>query len=306
MIKTILLKLLIQLPIMFGMARNNVHEELQMSEPLLASSHVTFQAQDNSCEEQQRVPELPQDVIIHHIAKYLPTSGAKDAAQLATPFLLNKDYHQFGKVLYATQMQKHKAFTQAIEKTSLEGFDFEHDGVNATRGKGNLTCNPLDRAILLKDAQAVKILLEHGFDVNKKDGDDLESPLHAICSNGCSTSSTLEIARLLIAYGADLQACNSDGQTALHKAGNNRTANLIQLLLEKGSNINARDQHQRTPLHQAIDNFGNNLRAIELLASDIAINTIDAFGDTPMDLAKRYNRNDIVQLLEKLSAKNHR
>ncbi len=60
------------------------------------------------------------------------------------------------------------------------------------------------------------------------------------------------LAKILIEKGADINAKDSSGQTALFYAINAGDARIAKLLIERGSEINASDANGRTPLLLAI------------------------------------------------------
>ena len=90
-----------------------------------------------------------------------------------------------------------------------------------------------------------------------------------------------ELARWLVAQGADLEARNTWGRTALHeRARSNRGR--IGVLLELGADIEA-GSSSGTPLHCAVD--GKNLPHVQLLLQRGAkVNALDAGGRTPLEL----------------------
>ena len=86
-----------------------------------------------------------------------------------------------------------------------------------------------------------RFALHNGADINARN-DEGESALHLAVS--------VEMARLLLDAGADPNIRNKSGATPLILAANIYTLNysLIQLLLDRGAAINARDDQGRTPL----------------------------------------------------------
>jgi ankyrin repeat protein len=103
----------------------------------------------------------------------------------------------------------------------------------------------------------VRVLLEHGADVNGKQSKRLPStPLDQAAHTG---TVALESMKLLIAKGADVNARNAYGATPLFNAiyqnnlifpqdGPKREENGVSLLLDHGADVNARDNHGLTPL----------------------------------------------------------
>ena len=109
---------------------------------------------------------------------------------------------------------------------------------------GELT--PLTLAINLSEQHRIEIagiLLAAGAEINPK-GNFLMSPLmHAV--------EDLEMVKLLIAHGADVNQKNFRGATALMGAAAAGPASVVKYLIEKGADVNARDQDGATALMTA-------------------------------------------------------
>jgi ankyrin repeat protein len=63
----------------------------------------------------------------------------------------------------------------------------------------------------------------------------------------------LEIVKVLLENGADVNGRVKSGDAPLHYAVENLHPEVIKYLLEKGADVNAQDEFGITPLHQAID-----------------------------------------------------
>ena len=133
--------------------------------------------------------------------------------------------------------------------------------------------------------EAVKKHLDMGTDVNEKDDLQMTPLLYA---------DTKEIAELLIAKGADVDAMDMQGMTPLNMAASAGHAGIAELLISKGANVNAKDNHGLTPLHRA-----ETKEITELLIANGAY-VIAKKGDngwTPLHTAARTGRKEVVELL---------
>ena len=72
------------------------------------------------------------------------------------------------------------------------------------------------------------------------------APLHWAACNGHR-----DVAELLLAAGADVNAEDHGGDAPLHDAAQGGHAGLVELLLHSGAHVNARDCWGATPLHDA-------------------------------------------------------
>jgi len=90
---------------------------------------------------------------------------------------------------------------------------------------------------------------------------------------------------------------DSDGKTPLHKAvWHLPKPEIVQMLLQAGSNVNARNHFDYTPLHWAAKH--NHLESAKLLLQANAMKyPRNKDGDTPFDLALRFNAEQLVLFL---------
>ncbi|XP_008212116.2 ankyrin repeat domain-containing protein 65-like [Nasonia vitripennis] len=122
-------------------------------------------------------------------------------------------------------------------------------------------------AVLCDLDNEVKVLLKTGANVNVLLRDHhmffLEKELtilHALLRKD-SSSSNEQLIELVKNYGANLQARDCDGQTALHYAAMTGRIREAKLFLKKGANSNAADNNGMTPLLAA----AQSIKANELL-----------------------------------------
>lgn len=86
----------------------------------------------------------------------------------------------------------------------------------------------------------VEALLKVGIDTNAID-DQGWTVLH----NVVGFSKLVDVAQLLIAHGANVDAVGKNGQRPIHRAN---SVSMIELLLKKGADINVKDNAGHTPL----------------------------------------------------------
>jgi ankyrin repeat protein len=82
----------------------------------------------------------------------------------------------------------------------------------------------------LQDSSILRLLLDHGADINAARKDHGQTPLHR-----ASTYGTVEFVRLLLDYGADVEANNNNGETALQVAATWGYDEIVELLQEHGA-----------------------------------------------------------------------
>ncbi len=116
--------------------------------------------------------------------------------------------------------------------------------------------SPLQLALYMKDEAKVRSLIEGGADVSRRTPNGT-TPLDRAVDAGLK-----DIAELLIAKGADVNAKNNLNWTPLHSAVYGHK-DIVELLITEGANVNARDGADRTPLFYAKDE--GNAEIVELL-----------------------------------------
>jgi len=62
----------------------------------------------------------------------------------------------------------------------------------------------------------------------------------------------LAAARLAVDHGADVNAANDAGQTAMHFAAQSGLDSVVQLLADRGAKLDVADKQSRTPLDAAL------------------------------------------------------
>ena len=143
------------------------------------------------------------------------------------------------------------------------------------------------------------MLLEHDADVNirHKDGN---TPLH-----WCALKSNENFCRFLLEHNADVNIQDTRGYTPLHLCARIGNENLCRLLLERNADVNIQDNDGYAPLHfLVLDPHMFNGQIIDLLVKYGVqnINTRDAKGLTPLQIAVRHGNAQAVKKLVDLGA----
>jgi serine/threonine-protein phosphatase 6 regulatory ankyrin repeat subunit B len=125
-------------------------------------------------------------------------------------------------------------------------------------------------------------------------------PEQASALRNVAYSGYVELVRALLAHGADVNARDNDGATALHLAAEGN-AELVEELLSHGADVNARDNSDCTPLHYAVNK--NIEPAKRLLQTRRAlINPQDDLGRTPLHLSAYGKYHRMTRLLLRYGA----
>lgn len=117
--------------------------------------------------------------------------------------------------------------------------------------------------------------------------------------HGVAGEDQLEIARLLLEHGANVDARNDEGITPLHLAA---YSEMVDLLTEYGAELNARSNEGETPLHiqvSEVDSFDTVQRLLELGAD---VNLKNDFDETPLDIALSREDDELIELLREYGA----
>lgn len=138
----------------------------------------------------------------------------------------------------------------------------------------------------------VKFALESGASIDAEKGNTGLRPIHYAAQN-----IKTDIAKFLIARGADIHVSNQHGYQPIHRTASNNTTDVAQLLIQHGADINAINVDGYTPLHLAIAYA--NIVMVKFLLENNADYTIKCNEEcTPLDLARSKGNLEISGLIE--------
>ncbi|XP_045476589.1 poly [ADP-ribose] polymerase tankyrase-2-like [Harmonia axyridis] len=142
---------------------------------------------------------------------------------------------------------------------------------------------PLHLASLRDDVEVTRILIEHGANLEARDVGGETALFHAV------RFGKIQQMRKLIQYGANVNSRNYSSETLLHvvcaSCSDHNHLEVCGLLLSAGSDPNAVDERGRTPLHYLATGYDafNTVKLVELLLKyGACLNVQDNDGDTKL------------------------
>lgn len=232
------------------------------------------------------------------MARLLLDHGAEIDARdgIALKVAVRHHHFEMAKLLveYGAQVNASNgaALEAAVEQNQVEMAKlFLGSGaeINASGGAA------LDVVVRRGHFEMAKLLLESGADAKLVQTYEGRTALWPAV-----TFRRLELVRLLLEYGAEVNHCNVYGKTILHEAALNGYEDVMQLLLEYGADANITNIEDRTALHQAAE-FGDENIALLLLEEGADPTIVDYFGNTAQSLAAKRGYEDFVTLLSNVS-----
>ena len=166
-------------------------------------------------------------------------------------------------------------------------------GKEHDRCRRSLSMTPLMWAAHHKDhSECVKELIEAGAgaDVNAMDQLGLTALMFAV------RQGRLRVTNLLIKAGADVNIQNKAGETALNLTASQGSEECFKLLLDVGADVNINDNRGNSPLLTSV-NSDHKTIAEALLKAGADVNHCNEDGETALMRAAQYGKNIIHLLL---------
>lgn len=172
-----------------------------------------------------------------------------------------------------------------LERTKNPDADFEPD---------NILNYAIDNCRGNYD-ETITFLINDCKDVNNHKSKFQDTPLHKLCKR---TTPHLNLIKLLLDKGADVNERNISGKTPLIYCNYSFSGELAELLVQHGADINAKDRYGNTVLHddyahRKVGNFEEFLVALLKLGYDI--NARNNAGYTPWGFSNNEKYEDIIK-----------
>lgn len=148
------------------------------------------------------------------------------------------------------------------------------------------------RAAVLDIIPLNEVLLEQGLITFESNAEQCCTSLHIAAREGA-----INLARLLIKNGTDINSRDIDSRTPLHIAAQYAESRMIRLLLVHCANVEAVDELGRTPLHAACDGEAAQECVAILLDAGANVDARDEDGFTVLETAIRDDQSELALLL---------
>jgi ankyrin repeat protein len=201
-----------------------------------------------------------------------------------------------GMLAVAALAQDPESFYSAIRDNNLTQLKALLDQKAGAEVADNRGITPLMYAAEIGSLDAMRLLLDRGADVNAQNAFGSTALMWSV--------SDAAKVRLLLDHGAQVNTAARSGRTALIIAAfTNPSAEVVRLLLAKGAKVDVMDVRHVTPMNAAT--FGNDTATIRLLLEAGAdLETPDTFiGLTPLMNAAGNRNVEAVKLLVAKGAK---
>ena len=151
---------------------------------------------------------------------------------------------------------------------------------------------PLWTASTLGHLDIVKVLIERGANIEHTT-DSRSSPLRGAAFDG-----HMDVVAYLIEKGADIDKPNQVGQSPLTIAAAMKQIDTVKYLIENGANVHHKGHNGDMPLHVAVESGSSDVTKILVGAG--AKNVPNDVGYTPAILACCYGHHDILEFLNSM------
>ena len=149
---------------------------------------------------------------------------------------------------------------------------------------------PLHLAVEYGNLDVAKLLLANKADVEAKAHGGWTPLLNAVFGGNKA------VVELLLDHHADVNVKEEVGRTPLHVAAENGYTEIAKVLLAHKAEVNARNHDGMTPLHVTAA-LGTKDMVVLLLGNNADFNAKDNFGKMPLDRALAANHKDVAEIL---------
>ena len=210
-----------------------------------------------------------------------------DSFHSVTPERLSNTAKQTETQSSPEKKHKHKSHNKSPEKPKSTQYVQSPD----QKEKPIVENSNIFAAISQKDFATVEYLLSSSPKVINERNQFNRTPLHFAVE-----SDNLEMVKLLINAGSDVNSVAMNSLTPLFSAVATGDIEIVKFLVSSGADLKCRNQQQDTVIHLAIK-LGN-IELVRFFASKgVDLTAKNDKGQTPVIVAKNYKKDDIMQFL---------
>jgi len=162
---------------------------------------------------------------------------------------------------------------------------------------------PLHFAVRLKKKDVAELLISKGADVNRFGKNASEfAPFEFTPLTEAIRNNNMEMIKMFIEHGADLQKTTSLGESYLHFAAFLNKTELAEYFIDSGLDVNIKKNGNLTPLHIAAVTGYRDVAEL-LIENGADIDAVSTDGGTPLHFAMAADHRDVADLLKLKGAK---
>lgn len=203
----------------------------------------------------------------------------------------------FGAELNRKDFRGVSPLREAVTKQNQGIAELLLDSGADVESKCSLGMTPLAFAAKNNDSTMAALLIRYGANVNATETKNECPILVAVAWRG-----HLEVARLLLQHGCDVQCRTSGGSTALHQATTENHVELIKVLVQAGIQVDIKDGEGHSPLYLATEHHSDTAAAESLLHLGASTELKSASGYTPLMNATIKNQVALMRTLIEFGA----
>lgn len=193
-----------------------------------------------------------------------------------------------------TPIPKYPTIAKAISAGDLQDVQ-KHLEIDPASLERGTDLPPLAQAILRRKVEIARLLISRGADVNKADSSQ-RTPLHLAVERALP-----ELVSALLSAKADPEKLDAIGWTPLHHAAANNQLDVARALLKGGAKAGSLSQRGGTPLHEAAASAGADLVRL-LLEAGVDPKIVSKEGVTALDIARKFNNTAALEVLAGVGA----
>ena len=146
------------------------------------------------------------------------------------------------QIMDSIERKQDDKLIEALKSGADANKNYKHHG-------GFRNISPIVWAIKKKNTSALKILLENGGNPNSLGGYFKTPALSMVAAtSSIPTNQKIEMSKILLSHGANINATDADNYTVLHAAVGGSDGKYILYLLQNGADKNLKNNDGITPL----------------------------------------------------------